>query len=43
LVLVNNYAIRLYDEVERAKIALSSAYFATIQPIIYMVDFNNPT
>jgi hypothetical chaperone protein len=29
--LVNNYAIRLYDEVERAKIALSSAYFDTIR------------
>ena len=29
--LVNNYAIRLYDEVERAKIALSSAYFDVIQ------------
>jgi hypothetical chaperone protein len=29
--LVNNYAIRLIDEVERAKIALSSARFATIQ------------
>ena len=27
---VNNYAMRLYDEVERAKIALSSAHFATI-------------
>jgi len=31
LILINNYAIRLYDEVERAKIALSSAYFDTIQ------------
>jgi hypothetical chaperone protein len=31
LILINNYAIRLYDEVERAKIALSSAHFATIQ------------
>ena len=29
--LVNNYAIRLYDEVERAKIALSSAYFDVIR------------
>jgi hypothetical chaperone protein len=29
--LVNNYAMRLYDEVERAKIALSSAIFDTIQ------------
>lgn len=29
--LVNNYAIRLYDEVERAKIALSSALFEVIQ------------
>ncbi|MBN1810809.1 MAG: Hsp70 family protein [Anaerolineae bacterium] len=29
--LVNNYAIRMIDEVERAKIALSSAHFATIQ------------
>ncbi len=29
--LVNNYAIRMIDEVERAKIALSSDYFATIQ------------
>jgi hypothetical chaperone protein len=29
--LVNNYAIRLIDEVERAKIALSSDRFATIQ------------
>jgi hypothetical chaperone protein len=29
--LINNYAMRLYDEVERAKIALSSAHFATIQ------------
>ena len=28
---VNNYAMRLYDEVERAKIALSSEHFATIQ------------
>lgn len=31
LILVNNYAIRLYDEVERAKIELSSKHFATIQ------------
>ena len=31
MTLVNNYAIRLYDEVERAKIALSSAYFDAIQ------------
>jgi hypothetical chaperone protein len=31
LILINNYAIRLYDEVERAKIALSSEHFATIQ------------
>ncbi len=31
LILLNNYAIRLYDEVERAKIALSSEHFATIQ------------
>jgi len=31
LTLINNYAIRLYDEVERAKIALSSAVFDTIQ------------
>jgi hypothetical chaperone protein len=29
--LVNNYAIRMIDEVERAKIALSSGRFATIQ------------
>jgi hypothetical chaperone protein len=29
--LVNNYAIHMIDEVERAKIALSSDYFATIQ------------
>jgi hypothetical chaperone protein len=29
--LVNNYAIRMTDEVERAKIALSSAHFATVQ------------
>jgi len=29
--IINNYAIRLYDEVERAKIALSSAYFDAIQ------------
>jgi hypothetical chaperone protein len=29
--LVNNYAMRLVDEVERAKIALSSAHFATIE------------
>jgi hypothetical chaperone protein len=29
--LVNNYAIRLFDEVERAKIALSSAHFDVIQ------------
>jgi hypothetical chaperone protein len=29
--LVNNYAIRLYDEVERAKIALSSTHFDVIQ------------
>jgi hypothetical chaperone protein len=29
--LVNNYAIRLFDEVERAKIALSSALFDVIQ------------
>jgi hypothetical chaperone protein len=29
--LVNNYAIYLYDEVERAKIALSSAYFDAIR------------
>jgi len=29
--LVNNYAIRLYDEVERAKIALSSEIFDVIQ------------
>lgn len=31
LILINNYAIRLYDEVEWAKIALSSEHFATIQ------------
>ena len=31
LILINNYVIRLYDEVERAKIALSSAVFDTIQ------------
>ncbi len=29
--LINNYAVRLYDEVERTKIALSSAIFDTIQ------------
>jgi hypothetical chaperone protein len=29
--LVNNYAVRLFDEVERAKIALSSAHFASIR------------
>jgi hypothetical chaperone protein len=29
--LVNNYAMRMIDEVERAKIALSLAHFATIQ------------
>jgi len=29
--LVNNYAMRMVDEVERAKIALSAAHFATIQ------------
>ena len=29
--LVNNYAIRLIDEVERAKIALSAAHFAAIR------------
>jgi len=29
--LMNNYAMRLVDEVERAKIALSSDYFAAIQ------------
>jgi hypothetical chaperone protein len=29
--LVNNYAVRLYDEVERAKIGLSSALFEVIQ------------
>ncbi len=29
--LINNYALRLYDEVERAKIALSSAHFDVIQ------------
>jgi hypothetical chaperone protein len=29
--LVNNYAIRLYDEVERAKIALSSSFFDAIR------------
>ena len=29
--LVNNYAIRLYDEVERAKVALSSVPFAVIE------------
>jgi hypothetical chaperone protein len=29
--LVNNYAMRMVDEVERAKIVLSAAYFATIQ------------
>lgn len=29
--LINNYAIRLIDKVERAKIALSTARFATIQ------------
>jgi hypothetical chaperone protein len=29
--LVNNYAIRLYDEVERAKIGLSDAFFETVQ------------
>jgi hypothetical chaperone protein len=29
--LINNYAIHLYDEVERAKSALSSAYFDVIQ------------
>jgi len=29
--LVNNYAVRLFDEVERAKIALSSAHFALIR------------
>jgi hypothetical chaperone protein len=28
---VNNYAMRLYDEVERAKIALSSVFFDVIQ------------
>ena len=31
LTLVNNYAIRLFDEVERAKIALSSASFDVIR------------
>ncbi len=30
MIIVNNYAMRLYDEVERAKIALSSEHFATI-------------
>ncbi len=29
--LVNNYAIRLVDEVERAKIALSTAHFALVR------------
>jgi hypothetical chaperone protein len=29
--LVNNYAIRMFDEVERAKIALSSSFFDSIQ------------
>jgi molecular chaperone DnaK (HSP70) len=29
--LVNNYAMHMVDEVERAKIALSAAHFATIQ------------
>jgi hypothetical chaperone protein len=29
--LVNNYAMRLVDEVERAKIALSASHFATIE------------
>ena len=29
--LINNYAVRLFDEVERAKIALSSAYFDLIR------------
>jgi hypothetical chaperone protein len=29
--LVNNYAIRLIDEVERAKVALSDAHFALVQ------------
>jgi molecular chaperone DnaK (HSP70) len=29
--LANSYAIRLFDEVERAKIALSSAYFDVIR------------
>jgi hypothetical protein len=31
LVLVNDFAIRLYDKVERAKIALSSTLFGVIQ------------
>jgi molecular chaperone DnaK (HSP70) len=29
--LINNFAIRMFDEVERAKIALSSAYFDVIR------------
>jgi hypothetical chaperone protein len=29
--LINNYAIRMIDQVERAKIALSTAHFAVIQ------------
>ena len=29
--LVNNYAVRLFDEVERAKIMLSEAFFALVQ------------
>ncbi len=40
--LINNYAIRLIDEVERAKIALSTAHFATIQLVEEDIDIWQP-
>jgi hypothetical chaperone protein len=40
--LVNNYAIRLIDEVERAKIALSSDHFAVIQLAGDAIDIWQP-
>jgi len=40
--LLNNYAARLFDEVERAKIALSSAYFALIRLVGDDIDVWQP-
>jgi hypothetical chaperone protein len=40
--LINNYAIRLIDEVERAKIALSTAHFTTIQLAEEDIDLWQP-